>query len=115
MFRAPSLRNVAIRDAFFHNGVFASLRQVLEFYVERDIHPEKYYPRNPDGSVHLFDDMPPGLGNNVDRDPPLDRAPGATPALSAAEIDDLIAFLKTLTDADVDPERPHGTTVAARR
>jgi len=115
MFRAPSLRNVAIRDAFFHNGVFSSLRQVLEFYVERDLHPEKYYSRNADGSVHAFDDMPPGFPNNVDRDPPLDRAPGAAPALSAAEIDDLIAFLKTLTDADVDPARVAGTSVPARR
>jgi cytochrome c peroxidase len=115
MFRAPSLRNVAIRDAFFHNGVFGSLRQVLEFYVERDLHPEKYYSRNADGSVHAFDDMPPGLPNNVDRDPPLDRAPGAAPALSAAEINDLIAFLRTLTDADVDPARVGGTIASARR
>jgi cytochrome c peroxidase len=115
MFRAPSLRNVAIRDAFFHNGVFGSLRQVLEFYVERDLHPEKYYSRNADGSIHVFDDLPAGLPNNVDRDPPLDRAPGATPALSAAEIDDLIAFLKTLTDADVDPEHAVRTAASARR
>jgi cytochrome c peroxidase len=59
--------------------------------------------------------MPPGLPNNVDRDPPLDRAPGAAPALSAAEINDLIAFLRTLTDADVDPARVGGTIASARR
>jgi cytochrome c peroxidase len=114
MFRAPSLRNVAIRDAFFHNGVFGSLRQVLEFYVERDLHPEKYYSRNADGSIHRFDDMPPGSPNNVDRDPPLDREPGATPALSPEEIDDLIAFLKTLTDADVATVSSLGTSAALR-
>jgi len=100
LFRAPTLRNVAIRDAFFHNGVFGSLRQVLEFYVERDLYPEKYYSRNLDGSVHKFDDMPPDQRDNVDHDPPLDRKAGQAPALSAVEIDDLMAFLRTLTDAD---------------
>ncbi len=97
-FRAPGLRNVAIRDAFFHNGVFGSLEDVMHFYVERDLFPEKYYSRNADGSVHKFDDLPPGAPDNVDRDAPLDRAQGAAPALTDAEIDDLIAFLGTLTD-----------------
>jgi len=101
LFRAPTLRNVAIRDAFFHNGVFSSLRQVLEFYVERDLYPEKYYSRNPDGTVHKFDDMPADQADNVDHDPPLDRKPGQSPALTDGDIDDLMAFLQTLTDADL--------------
>jgi cytochrome c peroxidase len=100
-FRSPSMRNTAIRDAYFHNGVFKTLREVIEFYLERDLHPERFYSRNADGSVHAFDDLPPGLADNIDHDPPLDRKPGAQPALNDAEIDDLIAFLKTLTDADV--------------
>jgi cytochrome c peroxidase len=99
-FRAPTLRNVAIRDAFFHNGVFHDLRQVLEFYVERDLAPEKYYPRRADGSVRKYDDLPPGMPDNIDRDAPLNRAPGTTAALTADEIDELIAFLETLTDRD---------------
>ncbi len=97
-FRSPTVRNVALRDAFFHNGVFTSLREVMHFYVERDIHPEKFYPRNPDGSVHKFDDMPAGFPVNIDKDAPLDRPPDATPALTESEIDDVIAFLETLTD-----------------
>ena len=97
-FRSPSLRNVALRDAFFHNGVFTSLRQVINFYNERDLHPEKFYSRNADGSVHRYDDIPAGVADNVDHDPPLDRKPGAQPALTEADIDDLITFLKTLTD-----------------
>jgi cytochrome c peroxidase len=101
LFRAPTLRNVALRDAFFHNGVFRTLRDVLHFYVERDLAPEKYYPRNADGSVRMFDDRPAGLPDNIDHDPPLDRKPGAAPALSDAEIDDIIAFLGTLTDGYV--------------
>jgi cytochrome c peroxidase len=97
-FRAPGLRNVAPRDAFFHNGVFRSLDEVMHFYVERDLYPEKYYPRNSDGSVHKFDDMPAGLVDNIDRDAPLDRLPGAAPALDDNEIAAIIAFLGTLTD-----------------
>jgi len=102
-FRAPTLRNVALRDAFFHNGALGSLRDVLHFYVERDLDPEKFYSRNADGGVHKFDDLPPGAPDNVDRDPPLDRKPGSPPALSDGEIDDLIAFLNTLTDGYAAP------------
>lgn len=97
-FRAPTLRNTALRDAFFHNGVFHALREVVQFYVDRDIHPEKWYPRNGDGSVHQFDDLPAECPNNIDKDPPLDRKLGDQPALTDAEIDDLVAFLGTLTD-----------------
>jgi cytochrome c peroxidase len=100
-FRSPTVRNTAVRDAFFHNGIYTTLREVMVFYNERDLHPEKFYPRNPDGSVHRFDDLPAGLPDNIDHDPPLDRKPGAAPALTDADIDDVIAFLKTLTDADV--------------
>jgi cytochrome c peroxidase len=32
---------------------------------------------------------------------PLNRHPGDAPALSDADIDDLVAFLGTLTDADL--------------
>lgn len=100
-FRAPTMRNVARRDVFFHNGVFSSLRDVLHFYVDRDLHPEQFYSRNPDGSVHKFDDLPPGYADNVDRDAPLDRVPGGTPALTEVDMDDLIAFLETLNDGYV--------------
>lgn len=100
-FRAPTLRNVAIRDAFFHNGVFHTLREMLHFYVERDLKPEKFYPRNPDGSIRKADDLPPGYPDNLDHDPPLDRGGSDAPALSDSEIDAVVAFLRTLTDADV--------------
>lgn len=102
-FRSPTMRNVALRDAFFHNGVFTSLRQVLDFYNERDLYPEKYYPRDADGSLHRFDDLPPGYPDDIDHDPPMDRKPGAERALSERDIDDLIAFLGTLTDGYTQP------------
>jgi cytochrome c peroxidase len=98
MFKLPSLRNVALRRAFFHNGMFRTLRQVMEFYVERDTHPEKWYPRGADGTVRKFDDLPAQYHANVNIEPPFDRRLGDEPRLSGEEIDDIIAFLHTLTD-----------------
>jgi cytochrome c peroxidase len=98
MFKSPSLRNVALRRAFFLNGAFSTLRQVLEFYVERDTHPEKWYPRQADGTVRKYDDLPPQYHANVNIEPPFDRHIGDEARLSGEEIDDIIAFLQTLTD-----------------
>jgi cytochrome c peroxidase len=103
-FRTPTLRNVAIRQTFFHNGVIHSLRKAVEFYATRDTNPERWYPRNPDGSVHKFDDLPPRYLANLSEEPPFDgRQPGDPPALTEAEIDDVVAFLKTLTDGYFEP------------
>jgi cytochrome c peroxidase len=99
-FRAPTLRNVALRRSFFHNGVFHSLEETLRFYAQRDTNPEQWYPQKPDGSVDAFNDLPPQYRSNVSRDPPFNRKPGDKPALTAAEIGDIIAFLNTLTDKD---------------
>ncbi len=101
MFRTPTLRNVATRGAFFHNGRFHSLREALEFYVERDTNPEKWYGKGAGGRVEKFDDLPASLRGNVDIvDEPLTRHPGQAPAWNQQEIDDVVAFLNTLTDAD---------------
>lgn len=98
-FKVPSLRNVALRQALFHNGRFKTLKDALEFYVQRDIHPQKFYPRRPDGTIDKFDDLPQAYKANVNAsEAPYDRRPGDAPALDAAEIDDVIAFLRTLTD-----------------
>ena len=98
LFCTPSLRNVATRRAFFHNGAFKDLRRVVAFYVQRDAQPEKWYPRDASGAVRKFDDLPPQYLANVNREPPFDRGLGDKPALSSDEIDDVVAFLKTLTD-----------------
>ncbi len=98
-FKVPSLRNVALRGSLFHNGRFTTLKDALTFYVQRDVYPEKFYPLKADGSVDRFDDLPPSLRANVNTsEAPYDRRPGDAPALDDAEIDDLIAFLNTLTD-----------------
>jgi cytochrome c peroxidase len=98
MFRTPTLRNVALRDAFMHNAVFHDLRTALEFYAERDTAPERWYPRNADGSIDKENDVPPDLRGNLNVEVPFNKKPGETPALSNQDIDDLIAFLGTLTD-----------------
>jgi len=99
-FKTPTLRNSARRSRYFHNGRFATLEQVLEFYAERDSAPQRWYP-SAHGRLRKFDDLPAIYRANVDRsDPPFGRARGDPPALSAAEITDLAAYLRTLDDAD---------------
>jgi cytochrome c peroxidase len=98
LFRTPSLRNVALRETFFHNGMVHSLRKAVEFYVERDTNPSKWYPRDADGHVDKFDDLPRQYRGNINTEPPFGGRPGEKPVLSAAEIDDVVAFLKTLND-----------------
>ncbi|MEK0416556.1 MAG: hypothetical protein RI949_562 [Pseudomonadota bacterium] len=98
-FKVPSLRNVALRQAYFHNGYFKTLKEALIFYVQRDTQPEKWYPLNPDGTVNKFNDLPSALQGNVNiSEAPYDRRVGELPALSDAEVDDVITFLRTLTD-----------------
>ena len=98
-FRVPSLRNVALRRAFFHNGVFHRLDQVIAFYVERDGQPGRWYS-TVRGQVDPYDDLPSALRGNVNRQPPFGGKLGSPPALDEREIRDLVAFLGTLTDSD---------------
>jgi cytochrome c peroxidase len=94
-FRTPSLRNVAVRAAFMHNGSFSRLRDVVAFYATRSTHPERWYKRGPE-----FDDLPAKYHDNVNVEKaPYNRHKGDAPALDDAEIDAIVAFLGTLTDA----------------
>jgi cytochrome c peroxidase len=104
IFRTPTLRNVALRKTFFHNGIYHSLEEVVRFYAERDTNPEKFYPVVK-GKVQKFDDLPKKYWTNLNTDPPFDRKPGDKPALDESEIKDVVAFLKTLTDG-YQPEAP---------
>ena len=44
--------------------------------------------------------MPKAYWANLNHDPPFGKKPGDKPALTDPEIDDIVAFLQTLTDAD---------------
>lgn len=90
-FRAPTLRNVALREVFFHNGAVGSLRDAVAFYATRDVEPEKWYPHG------KFDDLPVRYAGNVEKGAPF----GSVRALSEGEIDAVVAFLRTLTDGFV--------------
>jgi cytochrome c peroxidase len=94
-FRTPSLRNVAVRSSYLHNGVFDELRDVVAFYATRDTSPRRWYR-----SGVKFEDTPPKYRDHVNvTTPPYNRLPGQAPALTDAEIDAVVAFLRTLTDA----------------
>jgi cytochrome c peroxidase len=98
MFKTPTLRNVATRKVFFHNGAIKSLNEVIRFYNTRDTNPELWYPVV-DGVAQKFDDLPPEYRDNIDAQQPLDGRPrGSKPAMSEQDIKALEAFLNTLTD-----------------
>jgi cytochrome c peroxidase len=96
LFRTPSLRNVARRQVFLHNGVFRSLDEVVRFYAERDTQPQKWYPALRDGVVLKFDDLPAVYVANVDVQVPFDGR--ARAHLSEQDIADIVVFLQALTD-----------------
>lgn len=106
MFKTPTLRNVATRKVFFHNGQLKSLRDVIRFYNTRDTQPELWYPTK-NGEVQKYNDLPQAYRANIDTQAPLDgRKPGSAGAMSEQDMDDLEAFLNTLTDHYPVPPQP---------
>ena len=77
LFRVPTLRNIGKSAPYMHNGVFASLKEVVEFYNERDIKEQWGKPEVP---------------QNVNKDEMGNLK------LSEQDVEDLVAFLHTLTD-----------------
>jgi len=75
-FKVPSLRNIAKTAPYFHNGFFKNLRQVVVFYNTRDVGPW----------------APPEVRANVNREELGDLG------LTEQEVDDIVAFMQTLTD-----------------
>ncbi len=101
MFKTPTLRNVATRQVFFHNGRFHTLKGALRFYVERDTNQGEWYPHGHDQDANVFDDLPVTLRSNVDKITlPFSGNKNKRPVWNDGEIDDIIAFLKTLNDDD---------------
>jgi cytochrome c peroxidase len=71
-FKTPGLRNIAVTAPYMHNGMFATLEEVLAYY------------NNPKAKIHN------AINIDDDLNKPLE--------LTAQEQQDIIAFLKTLTD-----------------
>ncbi|MCC8393565.1 cytochrome-c peroxidase [Paraburkholderia sp. MMS20-SJTR3] len=104
-FKVPTLRNVATRTAFFHNGVFHSLTQVLNFYNTRDTNPEYWYPssggdssqttQNPSyalfptyasgATVTSFNDLPAAYQGNIDEELPMGQGQTDAGGTTAAD------------------------------
>jgi cytochrome c peroxidase len=98
-FKVPTLRNIALTAPYFHNGRFNTLLDLLRFYVRRDTNPEEWYPLDANGQPQKFNDLPAELAVNVNTvEVPYNRQPGDPPALNENEIQDVLAFLQTLTD-----------------
>jgi cytochrome c peroxidase len=76
--KVPTLRNLALTAPYMHNGVFATLKEVVAFYNRRDREPARFGP--------------PEIPQNVNKKELGDLG------LSEQEEDDLVAFLLTLTD-----------------
>ena len=99
MFLTPTLRNVARRGVYFHNGVYHDLHDVMRFYNFRDTEPGRVYPHDARGRVMKYDDLPRPYWANIDvADAPFDRKAGDKPALTDRDMEDIIAFLGTLDD-----------------
>jgi cytochrome c peroxidase len=123
-FKVPSLRDVALTAPYFHNGEFASLQDAIGFYVRRDTNPEQWFTAAdaPD-TFDKFDDLPAlfggqfkvdivkigsdaGYRGNVNTvEVPYNRHIGMAPALTPADIQNVVAFLCILTDG-YDPSKP---------
>jgi cytochrome c peroxidase len=108
-FRIPSLRNVAVRESFGHNGIYKNLREVVAFYARRAVAPDRIYPAG-----QRYDDIPVKYRANVNIYAPVyNRKEGAPPPMTEDEIDAVVAFLNTLTDAPyVAAAVAKGATVA---
>jgi cytochrome c peroxidase len=96
-FKIPTLRNIELTAPYFHNASVTTLTQAVSFYATRDLRPELWYP-TVGGVVQLFNDLPAPLRTNVTMMRPYGLRPGDPPILTAGDVDDLVAFLRTLTD-----------------
>ena len=109
-FKVPTLRNIELTAPYFHNASVATLEQAVSFYATRDLRPELWYSTL-NGQVQKFNDLPVAMHSNVNMTRPFGQRPGDVPILSAQDVADLVAFLRTLTD---DRTAPSGTPLVKR-
>jgi cytochrome c peroxidase len=81
MFKTPTLRNIELTAPYMHNGVYKTLDEVMRFYNM-------------------------GGGKGIGIDLANQTLPADTLGLTQAEIQDIIAFMKTLTDTTGLTQRP---------
>lgn len=92
-FKVPTLRNVALTSPYTHNGYFKTLRGVVEFYATRDTKKRCKNTMLTEANALAQKCWPaPEASANVNH---LEL--GAL-KLTSQDIDDLVAFLNTLSD-----------------
>lgn len=97
LFKIPTLRNVSRTAPYFHNGSMSTLEDVVRFYFRRDTHSSTIY-RKADGSPdRRLNDLPLQYQGNVAFGPPFNLL---FYTATEQDIADIVAFLKTLADAD---------------
>jgi cytochrome c peroxidase len=84
-FKVPSLRNVALTAPYMHNGHLATLRDVVRHYSEIDVSQLH--------AAHIY-----VIGEDDIAEPPPTDTLLKPLRLTAQEIDDVVAFLETLTE-----------------
>jgi cytochrome c peroxidase len=91
--KVPTLRNVALTSPYTHNGYFKTLRGVVEFYNTRDTKRRCPNSLTTEANALLQKCWPaPEVQANTN------HAELGALKLTTQEMDDLVAFLKTLTD-----------------
>jgi cytochrome c peroxidase len=89
----PTLRNIAVTAPYAHNGYFKTLRGVVDFYNSRDNKPRCKNAFTPEDQALREGCWPaPEVAANLNRDE-LGRL-----GLSNQDVNDIVAFLQTLTD-----------------
>ena len=92
-FKSPSLRNVAISGPYMHNGYFKTLRGVVDFYNTRDVKP-----RCADKFTREADAIAQGCWPVAEYPKTMNTANLGNLHLSEQDVDDLVAYMETLTD-----------------
>ncbi len=102
-FKVPGLRNVGLKQTYFHNGVFSNLGDVVSWYATRNSNPSHWYTKADGTPDILYNDLPVAYDRNV---APV-NAPGKpiAPNLNDVDIINVVSFLCTLTDG-FDPNNP---------
>lgn len=80
-FKTPTLRNIALTGPYMHNGAYKTLEEVLDFYNH-------------------------GGGAGIGHDVPNQTLPSEKLGLTKQEMDDIIAFMHTLTDSTYITMKP---------
>ena len=107
-FKAPQLRNVALTPPYFHNGGFSNLHQVLDFYRRggnrRDASLTQPGATGDDSGTGLNGEgLIPVPGPNKGTNAAGTLNP--LPLITDSDANDIIEFLKALTDVRVQCDR----------